>query len=78
MIKTCNEGNYMNIPNFVKEEYPLYIQRIRVKRFELKPGKMPNVQIRESLNFKSINPKEKNNNKALKLLFSDVCSEQWS
>ena len=47
------EGSYMNIPNFIKEEYPLYIQRIRVKMFELKPGKMPNVQIRESLNFKT-------------------------
>lgn len=47
------EGGYNSVAQFVKDQYPLYIQRIRVKMFELKPGKMPNVQIRESVNFKA-------------------------
>ena len=47
------EGSYNSVAQFVKDQYPLYIQRIRVKMFELKPGKMPNVQIRESVNFKA-------------------------
>ena len=47
------EGGYNSVVQFVKDQYPLYIQRIRVKMFELKPGKMPNVQIRESVNFKA-------------------------
>lgn len=47
------EGSYNSVAQFVKDQYPLYIQRIRVKMFDLKPGKMPNVQIRESVNFKS-------------------------
>ena len=47
------EGGYNSVAQFVKDQYPLYIQRIRVKMFDLKPGKMPNVQIRESVNFKA-------------------------
>lgn len=47
------EGNYSNIADFVKEKYPLYIQKIRVKRFNLKKGCIPNIQIRESDNFKA-------------------------
>lgn len=47
------EGSYNSVAQFVKDQYPLYIQRIRVKMFDLKPGKMPNVQIRESVNFKA-------------------------
>lgn len=45
------EGCYNSVADFIKKEYPLYIQRIRVKMFTLKEGKMPNVQIRESTNF---------------------------
>ena len=47
------EGCYNSIADFIKKDYPLYIQRIRVKRFEIKKNKMPNVQIRESENFNS-------------------------
>lgn len=47
------EGSYNNIADFVKEKYPLYIQKIRVKRFNLKEGCIPNIQIRESDNFKA-------------------------
>ena len=37
----------------IKEEYPLYIQQVRVPIFKIKHNKMPNVQIRESIRFKS-------------------------
>lgn len=47
------EGCYNSIADFIKKDYPLFIQRIRVKRFEIKKNKMPNVQIRESENFNS-------------------------
>lgn len=47
------EGGYINVADFIKKQYPLYIQKIKVRRFKLKPGKMPNVQIRESNNFKA-------------------------
>ena len=33
------EGSYKNIPEFVRKEYPLYIQRVRVKMFNIKPNK---------------------------------------
>lgn len=54
------DGCYNNIPAKVKEEYPLYIQKIRVKMFKIKEGKMPNIQIRESLMFKSTEYQENN------------------
>ncbi|MBQ9012636.1 MAG: hypothetical protein IJ094_03595 [Bacilli bacterium] len=54
------EGNYINIPEFVRNEYPLYIQRIRVKMFKIKPNKVPCVQIRESFNFSSTEYQENN------------------
>lgn len=47
------EGCYNNIASFVKKDYPLYVQKIRVRRFNLKPGKMPNIQIRDSNNFRA-------------------------
>lgn len=46
------DGMYNSLPNVIKDKYPLYIQKIRVKVFNIKPGKMPNIQIRESLQFK--------------------------
>lgn len=53
-------GGYKSIPSSVKEDYPLYIQKIRVKMFKIKKGKMPNIQIRESLKFKSTEYQEDN------------------
>lgn len=53
-------GSYKNIPSKLKEEYPLYIQKIRVKMFKLKEGKMPNIQIRESMIFNSTEYQESN------------------
>lgn len=46
-------GKYELLPLQVKEEYPLYIQQIRVPMFKIKPNKMPNIQIRDSIRFKS-------------------------
>lgn len=54
------EGYYNNLPDFIKEDYPLFIQKLRVKRFIIKKGKMPNIQIRESLRFKSTEYQESN------------------
>lgn len=54
------EGNYKNIMSSLKEEYPLYIQKIRVTMFKIKPNKMPNIQIRESLLFRSTDYQEDN------------------
>ena len=54
------EGNYRNVASFLKDEHHLYIQKIKVPAFELKEGKMPNVQIRESLRFKSTEYQENN------------------
>lgn len=53
-------GAYKSIPSNVKKEYPLYIQKIRVKMFKIKKGKMPNIQIRESLQFRSTEYQEDN------------------
>ena len=46
-------GKYDLQPVGIKEEYPLYIQQVKVPLFKIKPNKMPNVQIRESIRFKS-------------------------
>lgn len=46
------DGMYNSLPSIIKNDYPLYIQKIRVKVFNIKQGKMPNIQIRESLQFK--------------------------
>ena len=54
------DGGYKTLPSFIKEDYPLYIQKIRVKVFKIKKGKMPNIQIRESLQFKSTEYQEDN------------------
>ena len=54
------EGSYRNIPEFLKEDYPLYIQRVRVKMFKIKPNKIPNIQIRDSFNFTSTEYQENN------------------
>lgn len=54
------DGYYNSLPSFIKDDYPLYIQKFRVKRFILKKGKMPNIQIRESLRFKATEYQENN------------------
>lgn len=54
------DGFYNTLPSFIKDDYPLYIQKFRVKRFILKDGKMPNIQIRESLRFKATEYQENN------------------
>lgn len=54
------EGFYNALPSKIKNEYPLYIQKIRVKMFTIKEGKMPNIQIRESLQFKGTEYQESN------------------
>ena len=43
-------GDY-NKSDIDKKEYPLYFQEIRVKKFHIKHGFIPNVQIRNSQNF---------------------------
>ena len=43
-------GDY-NKSDINKKEYPLYFQEIRVKKFHIKHGFIPNVQIRNSQNF---------------------------
>ena len=43
-------GDY-NKSDIDKKEYPLYFQEIRVKKFHIKHGYIPNVQIRNSQNF---------------------------
>ena len=53
-------GNYNQIPSNIKKDYPLFIQKIRVKMFKIKPNKMPNIQIRESLIFKGTEYQEDN------------------
>lgn len=46
-------GKYDLLPNKVKEEYPLFIQQVKIPMFTIKEGKMPNIQIRDSIRFKS-------------------------
>ncbi|MGM9834813.1 MAG: DNA polymerase [Bacilli bacterium] len=46
------EGQYEK-SNVNKKEYPLYFQEITVKRFEIKEGYIPNIQIRDSIHFSS-------------------------
>lgn len=53
-------GKYDLLPIELKEEYPLFIQQVRVPMFEIKPNKMPNVQIRESIRFKSTDYQKNN------------------
>ena len=59
------KGDY-KITNINKKEYPLYIQKIRVKKFELKEGFIPNIQIKDNTNFKAndyqYNNKDNNGN----------------
>ena len=43
-------GDY-NKSDIDKKEYPLYFQEIRVKKFHIKHGFIPNIQIRNSQNF---------------------------
>ena len=43
-------GDY-NKSDIDKKEYPLYFQEIRVKKFHIKHGYIPNIQIRNSQNF---------------------------
>ena len=43
-------GDY-NKSDINKKEYPLYFQEIRVKKFHIKHGFIPNIQIRNSQNF---------------------------
>lgn len=54
------EGFYNTVPSFIRKDYPLYIQKIRVPLFEIKPNKLPNIQIRESNIFKSTEYQESN------------------
>ena len=44
------DGDY-NKSDIDKKEYPLYFQEIRVKKFHIKHGFIPNIQIRNSQNF---------------------------
>lgn len=53
-------GKYDLIPQSLKEEYPLYIQQVRVPLFTIKEGKMPNIQIRESNRFKTTDYQKNN------------------
>lgn len=69
------DGCYNGIPTSIKKEYPLYIQKIRVKMFKIKQGKMPNIQIRESLQFKGTDYQEDNSyfNKKLNKIKYEEC-----
>ena len=53
-------GKYDLLSASVKEEYPLFIQQVKVPMFTIKEGKMPNVQIRESIRFKSTDYQKEN------------------
>ncbi|UXL90910.1 DNA polymerase [Clostridium phage DCp1] len=44
-------GNYEDLEDSIKSKYPLYIQKIRVKYFNLKPDGIPMQQLRNSVDF---------------------------
>lgn len=44
-------GKYDDLDNSIKSEYPLYVQKIRVKYFKLKPDGIPMQQLRNSIDF---------------------------